>query len=201
MGYPKCALTFRAGQKNNQCHGTVALARWGPLWITLCYFLCIHSDTYFQILDLNSQSRTDPMDFFFMSNRGKRSDFQEEEDLDFQRTLRKLMVSRPHSLFLYRPDMVKRLLNKRGGNFQRPNGLLISMGKRGSPLGFSNPLLYEMLEAAKEEAVVDESRSKRLRISPLGFNNPLLNKLLKEMENKPKRGGDDVFDTFNGVRG
>ena len=135
-----------------------------------------------------------------MSNRGKRSDFQdEEEDLDFQRTLRKLMVSRPHSLFLYRPDMVKRLLAKRGGNFQRPNGLLISMGKRGSPLGFSNPLLYEMLEAAKDEAVVDESRAKRLRISPLGFNNPLLNKLLKEME-KPKRG-DDVFDTFNGVRG
>jgi len=157
--------------------------------------------TMSDILDLNSQSRTDPMDFFFMSNRGKRSDLQEEEDLDFQRTLRKLMVSRPHSLFLYRPDMVKRLLNKRGGNFQRPNGLLISMGKRGSPLGFSNPLLYEMLEAAKDEAVVDESRAKRLRISPLGFNNPLLNKLLKEMENKPKRGGDDVFDTFNGVRG
>merc|ERR1712223_1358981 len=119
--------------------------------------------TMSDILDLNSQSRSDPMDFFFMSNRGKRSDLQdEEEDLDFQRTLRKLMVSRPHSLFLYRPDMVKRLLAKRGGNFQRPNGLLISMGKR---------------------------------ISPLGFNNPLLNKLLKEMENKPKRSGDDVFDT------
>ena len=94
--------------------------------------------------------------------------------------------------------MVKRLLNKRGG-LQRPNGLLISMGKRGSPLGFSNPLLYEMLEQAKDDAVVDEPRGKRLRISPLGFNNPLLNKLLKEME-KPKRG-DDVFDTFNGVRG
>ena len=61
--------------------------------------------------------------------------------------------------------------------------------------------LIKMLEAAKEEAVVDESRAKRLRISPLGFNNPLLNKLLKEMENKPKRSGDDVFDTFNGVRG
>ena len=132
-----------------------------------------------------------------MSNRGKRSD-QETEDTDFQRTLRKLLVSRPHSLFLYRPDMVKRLLNKRGG-LQRPNGLLISMGKRGSPLGFSNPLLYEMLEQAKDDAVVDEPRGKRLRISPLGFNNPLLNKLLKEME-KPKRG-DDVFDTFNGVRG
>ena len=146
------------------------------------------------------------MDFFFMSNRGKRSrsDLQEDDDddSDFQKTLRKMFVSRPHSLFLYRPDMVKRLLNKRGGNhFPRPNGLLISMGKRGSPLGFSNPLLYEMLEQAKDDAIVDESRAKRLRISPLGFNNPLLNKLLKEMENKPKRNGDDVFDTFNGVRG
>ena len=29
----KYALTFAAGQKNNQCHGTVALARWAPLVI------------------------------------------------------------------------------------------------------------------------------------------------------------------------
>ena len=31
MGHPKYALTFGAGQKNNQCHGTVALVRMAPL--------------------------------------------------------------------------------------------------------------------------------------------------------------------------
>ena len=31
--HPKYALNFGAGQKNNQCHGTVALARWAPLVI------------------------------------------------------------------------------------------------------------------------------------------------------------------------
>ena len=29
--HPKYAPNFGAGQKNNQCHGTVALARWAPL--------------------------------------------------------------------------------------------------------------------------------------------------------------------------
>ena len=30
-GPPKSALTFWAGQENNQCHGMVILARWAPL--------------------------------------------------------------------------------------------------------------------------------------------------------------------------
>ena len=32
-GSQKGALTFEAGQKDNQCHGTGALARWAPLSI------------------------------------------------------------------------------------------------------------------------------------------------------------------------
>ena len=38
------ALTFGAGQKNNQYHGTVALARWAPLIIMLCLS---KNDTYY----------------------------------------------------------------------------------------------------------------------------------------------------------
>ena len=37
-GRPKCLQNFRAGQKNNQCHGTVALARWAPLCIRYIIF-------------------------------------------------------------------------------------------------------------------------------------------------------------------
>ena len=32
-GAPKMCAEFRGGAKNNQCHGTVALARWAPLLI------------------------------------------------------------------------------------------------------------------------------------------------------------------------
>ena len=34
-GMPNMCSNFRAGQKNNQCHGTVALARWAPLYIPI----------------------------------------------------------------------------------------------------------------------------------------------------------------------
>ena len=37
--HPKYALNFGVGQKNNQCHGTVALARWAPLDIDITYSL------------------------------------------------------------------------------------------------------------------------------------------------------------------
>ena len=33
MRHPKYTPNFGAGQKHNQCHGTVALARWAPLFI------------------------------------------------------------------------------------------------------------------------------------------------------------------------
>ena len=42
-GCPKCALTFRAGQKNTQCHGMVTLARWVPLIIYQVY-LKVHGE-------------------------------------------------------------------------------------------------------------------------------------------------------------
>ena len=38
-GAPKVCPNFQGGAKNNQCHGTVALARWAPLYIYVCTYI------------------------------------------------------------------------------------------------------------------------------------------------------------------
>ena len=45
-GAPKVCPDFRGEAKNNQCHGTVALARWAP------YIKMLEDPFYFQVIDL-----------------------------------------------------------------------------------------------------------------------------------------------------
>lgn len=52
--------------------------------------------------------------FYFMSNRGKRGNDDDVEDL-----LKKFLVNRPHSLFLYRPDVSDQVAKR--DSLPRPN--------------------------------------------------------------------------------
>ena len=96
-----------------------------------------------------------------MSNRGKRN-YDDADELE--QRLKKFLVNRPNSLFLYRPDLVNQV-TKKDTFSQRPNSM-ITMGKRvRSPIGFNIPGLHELLKQAKED--IDEKRAKRVR-SPIG---------------------------------
>ena len=96
-----------------------------------------------------------------MSNRGKRN-YDDADELE--QRLKKFLVNRPNSLFLYRPDLVNQV-TKKDTFSTRPNSM-ITMGKRvRSPIGFNIPGLHELLKQAKED--IDEKRAKRVR-SPIG---------------------------------
>ena len=105
-----------------------------------------------------------PTNDVFMSNRGKRN-YDDADELE--QRLKKFLVNRPNSLFLYRPDLVNQVTKKDNTFSTRlsPNSM-ITMGKRvRSPIGFNIPGLHELLKQAKED--IDEKRAKRVR-SPIG---------------------------------